>query len=30
MKLIEGVVDWLDSRTGIRTARKHLLESRTQ
>jgi ubiquinol-cytochrome c reductase cytochrome b subunit len=26
MKLLDGVVDWLDSRTGIRTARKHLLD----
>jgi ubiquinol-cytochrome c reductase cytochrome b subunit len=26
MKWVGGVVDWLDSRTGIRTARKHLLD----
>ena len=26
MKLLGGLVDWLDSRTGIRTARKHLLD----
>jgi ubiquinol-cytochrome c reductase cytochrome b subunit len=26
MSLLTGVVDWLDSRTGIRTARKHLLD----
>ena len=26
MKLFGGFVDWLDSRTGIRTARKHLLD----
>src|SRR5688500_13079271 len=26
MKWLDGVVDWLDSRTGIRTARKHLLD----
>jgi ubiquinol-cytochrome c reductase cytochrome b subunit len=26
MRVIGGFVDWLDSRTGIRTARKHLLD----
>ena len=26
MRLLGSVVDWLDSRTGIRTARKHLLD----
>ena len=26
MKPLDGLVDWLDSRTGIRTARKHLLD----
>jgi len=26
MHILGGVVDWLDSRTGIRTARKHLLD----
>src|SRR5688572_29029785 len=26
MKWLDGLVDWLDSRTGIRTARKHLLD----
>jgi quinol-cytochrome oxidoreductase complex cytochrome b subunit len=26
MRLVDGLYDWLDSRTGIRTARKHLLE----
>jgi ubiquinol-cytochrome c reductase cytochrome b subunit len=26
MKWLDGVVDWLDSRTGIRTARTHLLD----
>ena len=24
--MFDGLVDWLDSRTGIRTARKHLLD----
>src|SRR3954451_22674468 len=26
MSVFDGLVDWLDSRTGIRTARKHLLD----
>src|SRR5436190_4250416 len=26
MSRLTGIVDWLDSRTGIRTARKHLLD----
>ena len=26
MRVFSGLVDWLDSRTGIRTARKHLLD----
>src|SRR6476469_2835338 len=26
MSVLTGIVDWLDSRTGIRTARKHLLD----
>ena len=26
MGWIGGLIDWLDSRTGVRTARRHLLE----
>jgi menaquinol-cytochrome c reductase cytochrome b subunit len=29
MRFVGSLVDWLDSRTGIRTARKHLLDEPT-